>query len=1622
MAAAIPKNILTKVQYCLHAQAEFGTIPRKKRIYEETNMERLLNTIAWPGIALLLLCFVSTAQAKTICVDANAPGANNGSSWVDAYNHLQDALSDAHASEKPVDIRVAQGTYTPDTNSAVADGSGSREATFRLVSGVTLKGGYAGSGALDPGARDIDAYETVLSGDLNGNDGPDLAGNSENTYHVVTGTGTDDSAVIEGFTITGGNASSYPNYKGGGVYDDGAGITMTCCTLKNNSAEYRGGGMYCSGSPVITDCVFSKNSAANGGGGVGNCGGSPMYGSCIFKENSGGAGGAVFNTSTHPTFVNCTFHRNSAGYGGGIFDYDSSARSTLVGCTFTENSAGAGGAIQLEGRSTIEDCTFTGNSGTNGGALRTTGARSGATILNCTFLANSASRGGGLNAFMCTSNDPPLTFSNCLFVGNTATVRGGGIYTESSMLHLVNCTLAGNSTDGTGGGMENWGPSNWPQLHNCLLWANKDQSGTSESSQFNKRNSSPNINYCCIQGWSGSLGGVGNFGTNPLLFPDNYHLKPSSPCVDRGDANRDYSGQTDIDGQTRVNNNRVDIGADEFYPQTPMIAVSPAELDLSCPRGGPSPTPVVLSVRNCLLGSLNWQVTADCNWLNLSPICGQSTGEIDEVILTIDANDLAPNMYRCILTVFDPNAVNTPKCVPISLDVRPPRIVVDVNQLDFACAYKGPGPDPQIIAISNDDLGILNWRISKDCPWLEVLPVAGSSAGERQEVLVAVDANRLDPGAYTCSLAISDPNAGNTPQQVTVNLAVRIPRIAVEPNHLHFASGSRGPTPEPQTFSIWNSDLGTLDWNITEDCNWLEVRPISGSSSGEPNQVVVTVDANGMDWRQYTCELLISDPNASNTPQYLAVSLDVRRPVIALDPVAFDFYCPGSDANCQSQTLSIWNQEVGQLDWEMTADCNWLSIDANHGSSTGNPEGVSITPNMSGLNVGTYDCTLTITDLDANNNPRIVPVSLHVLGDTVHVPREFATIQLGIDHAALGGTVIVDPGIYTGPGNRNIDFNGKAITVRSTDPNDPNIVAATVIDCNGLGRGFYFHTDEDANSVLSGFTITNGYAKYGGGIYCAYSGPSIYNCVMVGNTAYGYPGGGGICGNEDDAAITDCTIVCNTTPELGGGVYLGRSKAQVVGCRISGNSAGRDGGGVYTSHGWSDIRNCLIVGNRASEAGGAICNWGRSPTIESSTICHNVALGFAGGIISTYGSKTSVLNSIVCGNSAHSGPELVVAADDGVESTLSVSYSNVNGGRNMVSVAEGCTLNWGSGNIDIDPCFVDPGYWAHKDDPNIHLNPDDPNATWVDGDYHLKSQHGRWAATERRWMINDVTSLSIDAGDPNSDWTRELWPNGKRINLGAYGGTGEASMSPNDVGNIADFDLDGFVYSTDLPLFISQWLLGGQPLAGDLTRDGFVDFPDFAAFGWHWKRPSPPLPANDPCPTDGASGVALAPLLTWISDANALWHDVYFGTTSPGIFQICQPNTTFEPGLLDKNTWYYWRIDEMNPGGATAGAVWSFKTGSPPDPATEPNPPYGSVGIRTDPVLSWVAGAGATSHDVYFGKTSPGTFRGNQNQTTFTPGSLAYETTYYWRIDEVNAAARTRGPVWSFTTKSSGTR
>ena len=181
-----------------------------------------------------------------------------------------------------------------------------------------------------------------------------------------------------------------------------------------------------------------------------------------------------------------------------------------------------------------------------------------------------------------------------------------------------------------------------------------------------------------------------------------------------------------------------------------------------------------------------------------------------------------------------------------------------------------------------------------------------------------------------------------------------------------------------------------------------------------------------------------------------------------------------------------------------------------------------------------------------------------------------------------------------------------------------------------------------------------------------------------------------------------------------------------------------------------------------------------------------------------------------------------------------------------------------------------------------------------------------------------------------------------------------------------------------------------------------------------------PLPgqASTPNPANGATGISATNDLSWTAGSNATSHDVYFGTTSPGTFIGNQTATTFDTGTMANNTTYYWRIDEKNATGTTTGVIWSFTTAAVPLPgqAATPNPANAATGIGITNDLSWSAGSGATSHDVYFGTTSPGTLRGNQTATTYDTGTMAYSTTYYWRIDEKNAAGTTTGVVWSFTT------
>ncbi len=287
-----------------------------------------------------------------------------------------------------------------------------------------------------------------------------------------------------------------------------------------------------------------------------------------------------------------------------------------------------------------------------------------------------------------------------------------------------------------------------------------------------------------------------------------------------------------------------------------------------------------------------------------------------------------------------------------------------------------------------------------------------------------------------------------------------------------------------------------------------------------------------------------------------------------------------------------------------------------------------------------------------------------------HVPSVYGTIQAAIDACVAGDEVVIADGTYTGSGNRDLDFGGRAITVRSASGD----AALCVIDCQYAARGFYFHSGETEASVLTGLTIRRGLAYgddaddyRGGGIYCHSSGPVIEKCTITQCTASSsgtslFGDGGGIACHNSSVVIRDCTITYNNLAErtsLGAGVFLLGGNPTIERCTISHNSCAyvgggvccqatnahiRDceirendavsGGGVDSSISNVEISGCLLVANSAAHAA-AINSGEGSLMLSNSYILQNIADYNGGGIRWLYsGSGDVVSNCVIAGNTA----------------------------------------------------------------------------------------------------------------------------------------------------------------------------------------------------------------------------------------------------------------------------------------------------------------------------------------------------------------------------------------------------
>ena len=562
---------------------------------------------------------------KTLYVDGDAALGGDGSSWATAFAFLQDALREAGKGDE---IHVAEGIYTPDEDEAGIVTPGDREATFYLRNGIAVRGGYRGCpggdcGGGDPDERDIALHETVLSGDLAGDDAEatsveelqDDPTHAENSYVVVTSLRADETAVLDGITITSGNANNDRIHEsGGGMYNCAGGPTLTSCTFRRNVGEHGGGMHNDGGNPTLTECAFFQNSAESGGGMYNGNEGNAALTHCTFSGNwANSSGGGISNWDSETTLTECAFSSNFAYDGGGIAN--SNCDPVLSGCVFLDNIACRGGAMQNYKSSPIlKNCVVSANSvlgmdncqlGKGGGVFNDDA--SDPFIVNCTFSGNKARYGG---AVYSTDNSSP-TLTNCTLSGNSSTSCAGAMYNrDNSNPLLANCSFSGNFAAASAGGVYNYGAN--PTLTNCVLWGNHDASGYGESAQIkNRLGSEAIVTFSCIQDETPGDGsiypGVGNTDMAPFFVdadgPDgtpgtgdeDLNLLPRSPCIDAGDNSAVLPDLYDIDG---------DGDADE---PTPFDVLGlPRFLDDPCASDVGSPDPAWLGLGIVDMGAIEY--------------------------------------------------------------------------------------------------------------------------------------------------------------------------------------------------------------------------------------------------------------------------------------------------------------------------------------------------------------------------------------------------------------------------------------------------------------------------------------------------------------------------------------------------------------------------------------------------------------------------------------------------------------------------------------------------------------------------------------------------------------------------------------------------------------------------------------------------------------------------------------------------------------------------------------------------------------------------------------------------------------------------------------------------------
>jgi beta propeller repeat protein/parallel beta-helix repeat protein len=1143
---------------------------------------------------------------------------------------------------------------------------------------------------------------------------------------VVTGTDPDDPDIVAATVINGGRKGSVVTFESGETSEAVlTGLTITggygTAVADVGTNIFWGAGVFCYGtSPTIKGNIITDN-----------IGPIEMIGNnqALWKLGYGAGVGCVLSSAT----ITNNIIKNNSGYAGAIFVL---GEDKICNNLIYDNSAVVGGGVILFGGSLINN-TIVGND-TNASAQ--------------------AGSGPGGNIYIVIDNQ----FSQTLILNNIIcnALSGGGISGE------------GNIDESMISFNDIWGnsPGNYMEL--------SDQTGTN-----------------------------GNISEDPLFVDaqaKDFHLQFDSPCIDAGDPDYvPYPWQLDIDGDNAAMGEQIDIGADEYLGY--MKPVADAGPDIHVPG----------------LELVTLDASGSFQYDPNNELIYEWDQQFGPAVDLDDPESMNPSFmpevegeYRFELVVWDGTHLSRPDDVMILVGNKPP--VADagldrVSPVPSQVRLNGTGSyDPDVI----DELRY-TWK------QLEGPQITLQNVNTARPFF---DCN--EQGSYVFELVVSDGFVDSGPSVVRVTTVAvtmtqgNIDAGYVTDDYFHYAdvSGNKvvysvGPSVN-YTWNIRSKDIGTGEIDEAFLDGGLDTQPkvdgdivvwaggpgmsdflgpecisiflmntattaqkILRQHSNSASYSHPAVSGNKVVWLEHLninkynendyfnmpYSICGADVTNLDNPVYFTVAENAGR----RDPYAYEAYMEDFDDVVDiSEDIVVWEAEgdIFGADISNLDDIKVFTICSNsarqydpsisgnlvvwtderdddgdiYGADISDTEniremaiikspGSQLQPDVDGCLITYVDgvntgglirvCCLTkekgVMDIELLQSfygagpaidadtivwqtgtfGQIGAISLEFGYAAEEGPVENLTtgehydyIQHAIVRGRPGDKIVVPEGTY----KEDIDLIGRNLTLSSTDPDDPEVVAATIID--GGSRAVTFANGETADCILSGLTITGGSR----GIYCTNNvSPKIDKCTVTKNTGSGielYSGGNPI--------LTNCTIIANG----GSGIEMRPRRA-----------------GRFTYYNSPQISNCIVAANNGHGLLRGV------PTITNCTIAGNLKSGIQD-------SMPTVTNSIVYFNGD--------AQIDNIIGT--VTYSDVQGSFQ------------GAGNIDADPLFAD----------------------LANGDYHLKSQAGRWHPGSETWISDDMTSYCIDAGDPASAIGLEPSPNGAVINMGAYGGTTQASKSP----------------------------------------------------------------------------------------------------------------------------------------------------------------------------------------------------------------------------------------------------